>query len=145
MRSALAVAGFCLFLLGAVLLRTEIVRLLPDLAGVYRLAGLEVNLRGLAIGDVRSYGSADGNGAVLVVEGVISNVEADARPVPALRFGLRNASGREIYAWSMRVPQDRLAPGEQLEFRSQLPTPPEAAIDVVVRFSDEQTLALGVR
>ncbi|SON57912.1 family finger-like domain protein [Hartmannibacter diazotrophicus] len=137
----IALSGIAIFVGVAIGFRTPIVRAVPDLAGLYAMAGLDINLRGLAIEDVKSYGSQDDAGPLLVVQGAIANVKDVATQVPMLRVSLRNASDREIYAWSVLPPKDVLAPGERIRFESSLPAPPDSATDVVVRFSDRRKMS----
>jgi predicted Zn finger-like uncharacterized protein len=124
--------------LGSLVAREQVVQLIPDLAGLYRLVGLDVNLRGLEFRDVATTRELDGSTPVLVVEGLIANVEAEERLVPPLRFALQSAAGREVYAWTMDPPKESLAAGDELRFKSRLPAPPEAAVDVEVRFTDRR-------
>ncbi|WP_246329234.1 hypothetical protein [Chthonobacter rhizosphaerae] len=121
---------------GAFLARETAVRLVPDLAGLYALAGLEVNLRGLEFGPVETRREMDGATPVLVVDGSVRNVTEGARPVARIRFGLISSTGRELYAWTMEPAKSTLDPGETMPFKSRLPAPPEAASTVSVRFSD---------
>jgi hypothetical protein len=123
---------------GAFFAREDVVRLIPDLAGLYRLAGLEVNLRGLDFSEVQTHREMDGSTPVLVVEGVITNVTEDTAKVPTLRFALKSAAGREVYAWTMDPPRESMEPAETLRFKSRLPAPPDAATDAEVRFTDRR-------
>lgn len=123
-------------LVGAFVARETAVRLVPDLAGLYALAGLEVNLRGIDIVEVKTRREVDGATPVLVVEGILENVSATTRPVARIRFGLMSSTGREVYAWTMEAAKPTLDPGEMMPFRSRLPAPPDAANAVEVRFAD---------
>lgn len=132
-------AGFVLLVLvGAFAAREEVVRLFPAFAGLYEAVGLTVNLRGLDFSDVKTFREMDGSTPVLVVEGSIANATEDVRPVPSLRFALLSGLGREVYAWTMEAPKDKLAGGETMRFKSRLPAPPDAAVDVEVRFTDRR-------
>jgi hypothetical protein len=129
--------------LALVIWRAEIVRLLPQTAPFYRLAGLEVNLRGLAFRDVKmSSENVDGK-PVLVIEGMI--VAQTRKPVelPRLRFSVRDAHGTEIYAWNAVLEQAALKPGENAWFRSRLASPPPEGRSIDVRFFNRQDLAAG--
>ncbi len=75
---------------------------------------------------------------MLVVEGIIENVTATDRPVPMIRFALLSSTEREVYAWTMDPPKPTLASGESMRFKSRLPTPPDSAVDAVVRFTDRR-------
>lgn len=117
--------------------RDSVVAAVPDLAGLYGLIGLDINLRGLSFADVRTYRRVEDTTPVLVVEGRIENVSDRDRPVPEIRFGLRSPTGREVYAWTMSPARPEIAAGGSMTFKSKLPTPPDAAVDVQVRFADK--------
>jgi predicted Zn finger-like uncharacterized protein len=129
--------------LALIVWRAEIVRLLPQTAIFYRLAGLEVNLRGLAFKDVKmSTETVDGK-SVLVIEGMI--VAQTRKPVelPRLRFSVRDAHDTEIYAWNAVLEQPALKPGESAWFRTRLASPPPEGRSIDVRFFNRQDLAAG--
>lgn len=138
--TVVGVAAALVFFLsvGALFGREQVVRLFPDFAGLYAAVGLPVNLRGLAFGDVQTSRELDGATPVLVVEGTITNVTTGVRPVPSLRFSLLSALDREVYAWTMEAPKDRIGAGETIRFKSRLPAPPDAAVDAQVRFVDQR-------
>jgi hypothetical protein len=46
--------------------------------------------------------------------------------------------GQEIYTWTSMPSRSILGPGEKLEFRSRLVSPPASATDVMVRFFNPQ-------
>jgi hypothetical protein len=123
--------------------RAEIVRLLPQTAAFYRLAGLEVNLRGLAFKDVKMSTETVNGKPVLVIEGMI--VAQTRKPVelPRLRFSVSDAHGTEIYAWNAVLEQAALKPGETAWFRSRLASPPAEGRSIDVRFFTRQDLATG--
>lgn len=128
---------------GILMWRAEIVRLLPQTALFYRLIGLEVNLRGLAIKDVKvSTETVDGK-PVLVIEGNVVDIARKTVDLPRLRFAVRDAKGTEIYAWNAVLEQTSLKPGEKAWFRSRLATPPPEGRHIDVRFFNRHDLAAG--
>lgn len=119
--------------------RESVVRTFPDFAVLYAGVGMPVNLRGLIFEDVRTYREVDGATPVLVVDGLIRSVDqAGERRVPQIRFSLMSSAGREVYAWSMDPARSSLNPGESFRFKSRLAAPPDAAVDVQVRFVDRR-------
>ncbi|WP_029058028.1 zinc-ribbon domain-containing protein [Stappia stellulata] len=126
--AALAVCGL------AVGLRNPIVARMPDLAGLFSLAGLDVNLRGLEFRDLRTFRELENGTIVLVIEGTIENVERKPAFVPAVRFALRSEDAQEIYAWVLEPRLRRLDAGTTTRFRTRLSSPPELAADIQVRF-----------
>ena len=118
--------------------RNEVVRYLPQTASLFAAIGLPVNLRNLKFENVKlSAETADGV-SLLIVQGSIVGETGKPVAVPRLRFALRNASGQEVYSWTMAPPRSILEPGERLQFRSQIPTPQVEATDVMVRFLTPQ-------
>jgi predicted Zn finger-like uncharacterized protein len=118
--------------------RNEVVRYLPQTASLFAAIGLPVNLRNLKFENVKlSAETADGV-SLLIVQGSIVGETGKPVAVPRLRFALRNASGQEVYSWTMVPPRSILEPGERLQFRSQIPMPQVDATDVMVRFLTPQ-------
>lgn len=123
--------------------RTDVVRLLPQTAGFYRLVGLEVNLRGLAFKDVKiTYETVDAK-PVLVIEGMIVGETRKAVEIPRLRFSVRDAQGAEVYAWNAVLEQTVLKPGERAWFKSRLASPPPEGRNIDIRFFNKRDLAAG--
>lgn len=125
--------------------RTEVVRLAPATAALYAAAGLPVNLRGLSLDEVRSVEEIVQGEPTLVVSGTITNITQATLEVPRLRLAVRGAEPTELYAWTARVPETRLLPGQSTGFRARLAAPPEAGRAVAVRFEDTPKTRLGLR
>jgi len=123
--------------------RADMVRLLPQTAGFYRLVGLEVNLRGVAFKDVKvSSETVDGK-PVLVIEGAIVGGTRKTVDLPRLRFSVRDAQGAEIYAWNTVLEQTILRPGERVQFKSRLASPPAEGRNIDIRFFNRRDVAGG--
>ncbi|MGP9820599.1 zinc-ribbon domain-containing protein [Salinarimonas sp. NSM] len=122
-------------LVGAILARENVVRAVPDTAGLYRLVGLDVNLRGLAIGEVVSRRFEENGERVLEVVGVLTNIAGGRREVPPLAISLRDGTQTALYSWTIEPPRGDLAPGETAPFRARLVAPPAEARQVLVRFA----------
>ena len=114
--------------------RNEVVRYLPQTASLFSAIGLPVNLRHLTFEKVRIARETAEGIAILVVQGSIVSTASKPVEVPRLRFAARNKAGQEIYTWSMRPDRKVLQPGERLDFRSQIASPPKDAATVLVRF-----------
>jgi predicted Zn finger-like uncharacterized protein len=115
--------------------RAPIVRAMPGAARLFAAIGLPVNLRGLALDNVRTDIFDLGDRRVLVVEGAIVNLRDSATASPNIRIALRGADKRELYVWTAPAPKTRLGPDEQVAFRTRLAAPPDGASDVMVRFA----------
>jgi predicted Zn finger-like uncharacterized protein len=136
-------AGMAALVVALVIWRVDVVRLLPQTAGFYKLVGLDVNLRGLVFRDVKvSSETAEGK-PVLVIEGVIVGEAKKPVELPRLRFSVRDAQGAEIYAWNSVLEQPVLNPGEKAWFKSRLASPPAEGRAIDVRFFNKRDLAAG--
>jgi predicted Zn finger-like uncharacterized protein len=123
--------------------RADVVRLLPPTAGFYKMVGLDVNLRGLVIKDVKISNETVEGKPVLVIEGVISAATHKTVELPRLRFSVRDAQGAEIYAWNALLEQQSLEPGEKAWFKSRLASPPPEGRNIDVRFFNKKDVAGG--
>ena len=123
-----AVAGLYLF-------RVEVVRMVPDLAGLYSAVGLGVNTVGLEFADVSTQlGRRDGVD-VLGVSGTIYPVAQRSVPVPPVVVEIRDKSGHVLYQWSVTPELRTLAPGEIVAFSTELASPPTGAQSVHLSFA----------
>ena len=123
--------------------RADMVRLLPQTAGFYRLVGLNVNLRGLAFKDIKVSTETVEGKPVLVIEGAIVGETRKAADLPRLRFSVRDAQGAEIYAWNSVLEQAVLQPGERVQFKSRLASPPAEGRNIDIRFFNRRDVAGG--
>ena len=131
--------------LGALLIaRQQIVRVMPQTASLYAAIGLPVNLRGLAFEDIKTLRETEDGQPMLVVEGNIVGTTGRLTEVPRLRFGVVDAAGKEIYAWTARPSRALLPPGETLNFRSRLASPPADANSITVRFFNRRDAQAGL-
>lgn len=138
-----ATVAMCALIAALIVWRAEMVRLMPQTAGFYRIIGLDVNQRGLLLRDVKlSTESADGK-PVLIVEGAVESRRRASVVIPQLHFVVRNAAGTVIYGWNATPDQAALQPGETTLFRSRLASPPADAHSIDVRFLHKRDLAIG--
>jgi predicted Zn finger-like uncharacterized protein len=115
--------------------RAAIVKAAPNMARLFAVVGLPVNLRGLALDNVRTNIFDLGDRRVLVIEGAIVNLRDSATEAPNIRIALRGADKRELYVWTAPAPKSRLGPDEQVAFRTRLAAPPDGVSDVLVKFA----------
>ena len=132
---ALAALAIIIAAMAGAAWRAPIVRAAPNTARLFAAVGLPVNLRGLALDNVHTNIFDLGDRRVLVVEGAIVNLRDSATLSPNIRIALRGADKRELYVWTAPAPKSRLAPDEQVAFRTRLAAPPDGVSDVMVRFA----------
>jgi predicted Zn finger-like uncharacterized protein len=121
--------------------RGDMVRLLPQTAGFYKMLGLNVNVRGLSFKDVKASTETVDGQPVLVIEGAIVGDTGRAADLPRLRFSVRDAQGAEIYAWNTVLEQTMLRPGERIQFKSRLASPPAEGRNIDIRFFTRRDVA----
>ena len=138
----LVLFAFNVALIGA---RSEVVRFFPQTASLFSAIGLPVNLRNLKFDNMRISKETQEGLSALVIEGSIVSIASKPTEVPRLRFAARDAAGQEVYTWSSMPSRSTIGPGEKLEFRSRLVSPPESATDVVVRFFGPQDAVPGAK
>ena len=138
-----ACAAMGALVLALIIWRVDVVRLLPQTATFYKMAGLEVNLRGLAFKDVKISTETVEGKQVLVIEGVITGQARKPVELPRLRFSVRDAQGAEIYAWNTVLEQTVLRPGERAAFKSRLASPPADGRNIDIRFFNRRDMARG--
>ncbi len=143
MTASMACAAFGALAMALLIWRVDVVRMLPQTATFYRLVGFEVNLRSLAIKDVKISRETVESKPVLVIEGTIMGLGRKPADLPRLRFVVRDDRGTEIYAWNAVLEQTVLRPGEQAWFRSRLASPPAEARTIDVRFFNRRDIATG--
>jgi hypothetical protein len=123
--------------------RADVVRLMPQTAAFYRMAGLQVNLRGVQFKDIKVTTETVEGKPVLVIEGVIVGQTRKPVDLPRLRFSVRDAQGAEIYAWNALLDQTVLQPGERATFKSRLASPPAEGRSIDIRFFNKRDIASG--
>jgi predicted Zn finger-like uncharacterized protein len=140
---ATASAAMGALVLAVLIWRADLVRLLPQTAGFYKLVGLDVNLRGLRFKDVKVSSEMVEGKPVLVIEGSITGESNKPLEIPRLRFSVRDAQGAEIYAWNAVLEQSVLRPGEKAQFKSRLASPPPDGRNIDVRFFNRRDITGG--
>jgi predicted Zn finger-like uncharacterized protein len=130
-----ALFGFALAVCAMfVLMRDSIVKQSPDLASLFQVIGLEVNLRGLEFRNLHTFTEVEDGKRVLVVEGSIRNLQDASNSVPAVRLSIRNSDLQEVYAWTVEPRTKSLNGLDETRFRTILADPPGEASDIQVRF-----------
>ncbi len=123
--------------------RADVVRLMPQTATFFKMAGMGVNLRGLAFEDLKISTEMVNNKPVLLIEGAIVDVTRKSVEIPRLRFIVRDAKGADIYAWNAVLEQAALNPGEKAWFKTRLASPPSEGREIAVRFFHRLDIASG--
>jgi len=129
--------------IGALIGRESVVRRLPETAGLFEMAGMPVNLRGLELIEVTSERTREDDGEYLSVHGTIVNRTDRSHMVPPIAVILREETGQPVYSWNVEADRRTLHPGENVRFRARLVAPPPEARQVLVRFAPTADIAGG--
>ena len=126
--------AFLLF--GGVFLRENIVKLLPDMAGVYANIGLGVNVVGLDFVDIRTLRVLRDGDEVMDISASIKSVSSHQVPVPKILISLLDQNGISVFEWSVTSRAAIMLPGEWIEFETKLISPPAEAVSVRLAFEE---------
>ncbi|HEY8594450.1 MAG TPA: MJ0042-type zinc finger domain-containing protein [Devosiaceae bacterium] len=118
-----AITALVILIGGGLSLRTELVRVMPSLAGLYSAIGLGVNVIGLDFTDVRTLRARKDGKDVIEVSARIVNVAGRAVFVPPVLVDLFDAGGKPIYAWTVVPREHVVGPGESFDFSTQVTAP----------------------
>lgn len=118
-----------------IMFRTEIVRSLPDLAGVYAALGMPVNVVGLEFRDVHTLMTLRNGTNVMKIDARIYSVAPRSVVVPPVVVTLLDDEGAALYEWSVAPDARDLESGEVVDFTTQLGSPPPGATRVRLMFS----------
>lgn len=124
----------------------RVVAMAPAMMGLYKTAGIEVNVRGFAFRNISNrYFGKDGV-KVLAIRGNIVNIAGSPRTVPSMRFVLRSASGARLYAWTLQsVGAHPIGSGGATNFVTRITDPPEGAEKIEIRFARADELGSNAR
>lgn len=131
--------GLCLLacvIFGGSYFRTDVVRMFPDLAGIYAAIGMKVNVIGLEFRDVETLRALKNGSDVMVVSGRIQNITGRRVKVSAVVVSILDEAGSSLYSWSVTPAAQSIGPREIVEFETQLNAAPQGAYTVKLVFAD---------
>ncbi len=134
-----AVIGAILIFGGGLMVRDRVVSVLPSVSSLYKLAGLNINSRGLEFYSVTSKTEAKNGGNILIIEGMIRNVSKSTVKVPAVRLLMRAVDKQEIYAWFYEPEKMQLEAGETMKFVTHMFGPPLGVRDIHLKFTERRS------
>lgn len=118
----------------AIALRTDIVRAVPQLDGLYSLVGLGTNVVGLDFTDVKTLGTTRDGNNVLIVTAKISNITNRLAYVPSVLVSLVGTENQVLYEWTVTPSVREILPGDLLGIDAQLTGPPQGVSAVRLSF-----------
>lgn len=127
---------FALLVGSGIIFRTEIVRVVPDMAGVYAGIGLSVNVIGLDFENVETLRTMQNGVDVMLVSGQVRNITGQEMPVPAILVSILDGAGASLYSWSVTPLSPFIAPYGKQEFEARLNAAPQNAANVKLTFAE---------
>lgn len=126
--------------IGALIFRIDIVRIMPGTAGAYAAVGLPVNTVGLVIdgGSIKAQPLMKDGHAAVTVTGAIRNITEHAVVAPALRVELLNGEGKRVSGQLAAARDAQIPPGEVRHFSVTFLDPPRTAKDLRIGFATEE-------
>lgn len=120
-------------------LRTDLVRWFPALAGLYAAIGMPVNVVGLTFEDSKTLTSFRAGKPVMLITSRIRSIASQTVPVPPVLVSLIDAAGTTLYEWTVTLKATDMAPGEVMDFSSEVSAPPQGATTVRLSFTTPRT------
>ena len=124
--AGLAIAAGCVVIAASalVLLRQEVVAVVPDAAALYAAIGLDASTPGegleIAQDDVDSTVETVEGRQDLVISGIVRNVSNQPRPVPLIQWSLIDAKGQVVQSVVVEPQRSSLGPGEQMSVDARI-------------------------
>ncbi len=116
--------------------RNDVVKVWPQSAAAYRLAGLDVNRFGLDFASVERARTFNDTIPIVTVTGRAVNVAKSSVETPGVRVDLRDESGAIVATEYSFVTPGELQPGESGQFGVVVEPAPVESFEIVVSFVD---------
>jgi len=141
----IGVVALVVILLGAGLFygRGLIVSMWPGANNIFSMIGLSGDSlgAGLDIRNVKSERETKGDGDILVIRGIVSNVVEEPRMVPLIRVSLYNSDGVVVQSKIVVPTQTELKPKAIVRFMARLENPPAGARRLEVTFTRPDSMS----
>lgn len=115
--------------------RYDIVRLVPELAAIYSAIGLRVNIVGLEFEDIKTLMSLRQGKNVILVTAKIRSATTKPVAVPLVLVTLLDDAGSVLLEWTVQPQGNEMAPGDVMDFSSEVSSPPAGATRVRLSFT----------
>jgi predicted Zn finger-like uncharacterized protein len=119
---------------GALVLRDNLVRGVPDLAGLYSAVGININVLGLEFRDVNTLKFLRDGVVVMQISAMLENISSTQVPVPPVLVSLDDDQGRTLYSWRVTPSVSFMGKGEWVTFSTELAAPPLDVTSVNLTF-----------
>lgn len=120
--------------------RNDVVKVWPQSAAAYRLAGLDVNRFGLDFADIERARTFNDTIPIVTVTGRAVNVANTAVETPGVRVDLRDEAGKIVATEYSFVTPSELEPGASGQFGVVVEPAPIESFEVVVSFVERSAV-----
>ncbi|MBK8197654.1 MAG: zinc-ribbon domain-containing protein [Acidobacteria bacterium] len=126
--------------IAAFVFRNDVVKVWPQSAAAYKMAGLEVNRFGMDFADIERARTFNDTIPIVTVTGRAVNVANTAVETPGVRVDLRDEAGKVVATrYSFVTPRD-LEPGASGQFGVVVEPAPVESFEIVVSFVERSAV-----
>lgn len=120
--------------------RNDVVKVWPQSAAAYKLAGLDVNRFGLDFADIERARTFNDTIPIVTVTGRAVNVARTAVKTPGVRVDLRDETGKVVATEYSFVTPGELDPGSSGQFGVVVEPAPVESFEIVVSFVERSAV-----
>ncbi len=125
---------FVVATVAAFFFRNDVVKVWPQSAAAYRLAGLDVNRFGLDFADIERARTFNDTIPIVTVTGRAVNVANSSVETPGVRIDLRDETGKVVATEYSFITPGELEPGASGQFGVVVEPAPVESFEIVVSF-----------
>ncbi len=140
-------ATMAVMVIGALIFRIDVVRIMPGSAGAYAAVGLPVNTVGLVIDrdSIKAQPSMKDGHAAVTITGTIRNITEHEVTAPPLRVELMSKDDTRVAGQLAAAADAKIPPGQIRHFSITFLDPPRTAKDLQIGFATEPGAAKAVK
>nr|WP_321443078.1 zinc-ribbon domain-containing protein [uncultured Cohaesibacter sp.] len=101
-------------------------RSFPDLASLYGMLGMDINVAGVEIDAVHVELVQKAGAPVIAVEAELVNLGTEPVSLPSVRFSVLGNNDSELYSWDIDPDTKGLGPGERKTIKTSVAAPSQA-------------------
>ncbi len=140
-------AAMAVMVIGALIFRIDVVRIMPGSAGAYAAVGLPVNTVGLVIDrdSIKAQPSMQDGHAAVTITGTIRNITEHEVVAPPLRVELMSKDDTRVAGQLAAATDPKIPPGLIRHFSITFLDPPRTAKDLQIGLATEPGAAKAVK
>jgi hypothetical protein len=128
---------------GGLFFRTSIAVLYPPANKLFMALGIPADTlgHGLKIHTPKATPHLDGKDRVLTIKGEIENTLSHVADIPLLRGSVRNTAEEDLHVWTFKAVDERILPGEKVEYSTEVRNPPRGGTGLHITFTKPEEVA----